>query len=130
MNKGNDIVIDGDDLSGEGKDTTELNDEFKSFQIRKEEQRFNHQKYLFNGVIVVSGIIVIFVGLIANNFVKNDLTTQEALLLGMMITAPIILILALMRYVYDGKKEDNPQPTLMLNVGKELAGVITSIIKK
>ncbi|MEA1956252.1 MAG: hypothetical protein U9N02_07150 [Campylobacterota bacterium] len=47
-----------------------------------------------------------------------------------MITAPIILILALLRYVYDATKTDSPQPTLLLNVGKELAAVLQGIFKK
>ena len=98
--------------------------------LNEKVQKKAHQQKLFWSVLLLSIISISYSMYLASSFLDAKPTTQQVAILGLMITAPIILILALLRYVYDGKKEDSPQPTLMLNVGKELAGVIQNIFKK
>lgn len=100
------------------------------YDIEERKQKKEHQQKLFWAVLIFSGILMIIALILSYRELKGTPTTQEVAILGLIITAPIILVLALLRYVYDGKKSDTPQPTLLLNVGKELAGVIQGIFKK
>lgn len=126
-----DTLDPSDDLSGSDQDTVDtLEDRFKSHEIASSAQRLKQQKILFRIVLVGSVIFLAFSVCIAFAELSTVVRAPEAVIIGMLITAPIILILALLRYVYDGSKSDDPQPTLMLNVGKELAGVLQSIFKK
>lgn len=98
--------------------------------IENEKQKRKHQQKLFWVVLILSVIFIICALYLAVQKLENYPTTQEVAILGLIVTAPIILVLALLRYVYDEKKSDNPQPTLMLNVAKELVGVLKAILKK
>lgn len=98
--------------------------------LNEKVQKKAHQQKLFWSVMGLSFVLISFSVYLAFSLLHSKPTTQEVAIIGLMTTAPIILILALLRYVYDGKKEDSPQPTLMLNVGKELASMIQSIFKK
>jgi hypothetical protein len=75
----------------------------------------------------MSGVIILFSLCVAYNELIETPKTQEVAIIGFMLTIPVILILSLMRYVYDGKKSDEPQPTLLLNVGKEFVGMIKTV---
>jgi len=98
--------------------------------IQEKEQKKSHQQKMFWSVLLLSlaGIVVSLY--LASTLLYTKPSNQEVAIIGLLITAPIILILALLRYVYDGKKEDAPAPTLMLNVGKELAGVLKDYLSK
>ena len=98
--------------------------------IEEKIQKKAHQQKLFWAVLSFSIILMIIALVLAYRELAGTPTTQEVAILGLIITAPIIMVLALLRYVYEGKKSDAPQPTLLLNVGKELAGVIQGIFKK
>jgi len=100
------------------------------YDIVERKQKKSHQQKLFWSVLCFSIILMIIALVLAARELKGTPTTQEVAILGLIITAPIVMVLALLRYVYDGKKSDAPQPTLLLNVGKELAGVIQGIFKK
>jgi len=105
-------------------------DRLFSQDINEKEQRKSHQQKLFWSVLLLSLIGIVFSIYTASTLLHTDPSNQKVAIIGLMITAPIILILALLRYVYDGKKTDDPQPTLMLNIGKEFASVLTTIFKK
>jgi len=98
--------------------------------LDEKEQKKSHQQKLFWSVLILSLVMIFYSVFQASLLLRVKPNTQEVAIVGLMITAPIILILALLRYVYDGKKEDSPQPTLILNVGKELANVLQSVFKK
>jgi uncharacterized membrane protein len=125
-----------DDMSGEssvdinaGK-SLKLETRFREHEISSNAQKLTHQKKLFWVVLIGAGIMLALAILQAFLSMSILVTTQKALVIGMLISAPIILILALLRYVYDGSKKDDPEPSLMLNVGKELASVLSAIFKK
>lgn len=105
--------------------------EFKNDELLAQREKTKHQKTLFFSVVGSSALLmVVAISSAVYKLYTGSISTQEVAVLTFMITAPIILVLALMRYVYDGRKTDTPAPTLMLNVGKEFASVLTSIFKK
>ena len=112
------------------EDTLAKDSEFKNDELLAQRENNRHQKTLFFSVISSSALLMVIALGSAICELMGTPSTQEVAILALMITAPIILILALMRYIYDGKKSDNPQPTLLLNVGKELASVLQGIFKK
>ena len=112
------------------EDTLVKDSEFKNDELLAQREKNRHQKTLFFGVLVSSAILMVIALYSAISELMGEPSTQEVAILALMVTAPIVLILALMRYIYDGQKSDSPQPTLLLNVGKELAGVIQGIFKK
>jgi len=107
-----------------------LEAKFRQHELENNAQKHRQQNVLFYSILGGSAIMIVWVMLEAFKQLANEITPQATIILGILITAPIISILALMRYVYDGKKKDDPQPTLLLNVGKELATVIKSIFGK
>lgn len=57
-------------------------------------------------------------------------STQGAVIAGLVIMVPVVLVLAMIRVLYgDGGGKDKTAPSIVLNVGKELANVIKSYIK-
>lgn len=116
-------------MSIEDKDL-ELAMKLSTHDIEDKKQKKGHQQKLFWSVLPFSAFLIVIALFMAYKELQGSPTTQEVAILALMITAPIILVLALLRYVYDGQKSDAPQPTLLLNVGKELASVIQGIFKK
>jgi len=118
-------------LKSVSKEQKEYDSAFKDDELSAKRENTKNRKTLFYSVLGTSFIIMIVaVGSSVCTLLRHDATTQNVAILALIITAPIIMILALMRYVYDGKKTDDPQPTLMLNIGKEFAAVLTTIFKK
>lgn len=104
---------------------------FRQYELDEQEERNRNKKTLFFSVIGSSAFLML-IALFSSIYelTSDNVSTQKVAIITLLITAPIILVLALMRYIYDGKKIDDPQPTLMLNIGKEFAGVLTTIFKK
>jgi len=112
-------------------DDTKLEHEFKNDDFIAKRERNKNKKILFYSILGTSGFLMM-VAILSSLYVLmcSKATTQEVAILTIMTTAPIILSLALMRYTYDGSKTELPQPTLMLNIGKEFATVLTSVFKR
>ena len=118
-------------LKNPSEDQIEYDSEIKSNELDAKQKNTKQRNILFYSVGAISLILIIVaIGSAVCTLLAGSVTTQEVAVLTIMTTAPIILALALMRYVFDGKKSDAPQPTLMLNVGKELANVLVEIFKK
>ena len=121
------------ELKKPSNNTMVYDEKIKNNELSDKEERSKNKKTLFYSVLGTSGVLMIISVCCIVYKLTTDagfISTQDVAVLAMMMTAPIILSLALMRYIYDGKKSDEPQPTLMLNVGKELASVLASIFKK
>lgn len=98
--------------------------------LKEKEQKKSQQRTLFRIVLLVSFCMIVFSMCEAHLLLHQKPSTQEVAIVVFMITAPIILILALLRYIYDGGKENSPKPTLTLNAVKEFIGVVQNILKK
>ena len=101
--------------------------EFRDDEFIAQRKKNKHQNILFFGIAIISLILMIIAVYLSYVTLEGNPTTQKVAILVLMITAPIILILALMRYTYKGKESDNPQPTLMLNIGREFSSVLKEI---
>lgn len=106
---------------------SERDKKLKDDELSSKIAKTTRQKILFWSVLVSSGAIMVFSLCVAYNELVGTPKTQEVAIIGFMLTIPVILMLSLMRYVYDGKKSDEPQPTLLLNVGKEFVGMIKTV---
>ena len=109
------------------QEVSERDKKLKDDELFAQIQKTGRQKTLFWAVLISSGGIMAFSLYVAYNELIGTPKTQEVAIIGFMLTIPVILILSLMRYVYDGKKSDEPQPTLLLNVGKEFVGMIKTV---
>jgi len=57
-------------------------------------------------------------------------STQGALITGLVIMVPVVIILAMIRMLYgSGDQASKTAPSIVLNIGKELANVIKAYIK-
>jgi len=120
-----------DELKQVPNDRVDYGRKIEENELSSKQDNTKNKKILFYSVMSTSFLLLIVA--IASSvctLLSHSVTTQEVAVLTIMVTAPIIMILSLMRYVFDGKKEDAPQPTLILNIGKEFAGVLQNIFKK
>ena len=122
--------MDKNNITPVPSETIAKDSEFQNDEFLAKRERSKNQKILFFSVLGSSALLMVIALGSAVYELLGTPSTQEVAIIALMLTAPIILILALMRYVYDGKKADDPQPTLMLNIGKEFASVLQTIFKK
>lgn len=106
-------------------------EKLKNNELSEKEERSKNKKTLFYSILGGSALLM-FIAISLAIFIlcSREASTQEVALITILITAPIILSLALMRYIYDGNKKDEPKPTLLLNVGKEIVEVLKDYLSK
>ncbi len=75
-------------------------------------------------MFVVSYCIAIDVALV-------NPSTQGAILSGLLIMVPLFLLLAMIRVLYQNRDatKDNTAPSIMLNLVKEIGGVVKDYVK-
>jgi len=117
----------GESIKDISPEMAERDKKLKDDELSSKIAKTGRQKILFWSVLLSSGAIMIFSLYVAYKELIGTPKTQEVAIIGFMLTIPVILTLSLMRYVYDGKKSDEPQPTLLLNVGKEFVGMIKTV---
>lgn len=89
------------------------------------------RKILFVSVMGLVTVMFVVSYCIAIDVALVNPSTQGAILSGLLIMVPVVLLLAMIRVLYQNRdaNKDNTAPSIMLNLVKEIGGVVKDYIK-
>jgi len=126
-----------------------LNIDDKKYQIEfeNEKDQRNYRKFMFfgMGILIKSMFIISFTATycyifhinlpiisISKTFFSSKENTRIVILLSLSLMIPIILSLAMMRFLFgnNDQKEEKNIPSIVFNIGKELKETLIAFIDK